>query len=701
MKTEIKTPRDHRTLVIKNFRNFAPFCAGTKDDKDEDKEFLILNRSLERDELGGLVELISANNCGKSNLLEALEKYNYQIFNEEDYTDFTFAKVKPNIGMNVANGAYGSLHRSRDVVTYEGRPAKVIMALCLEKESYDCYISYLNKLYKDCYYIKPGTKTKSNLGKEVLEMSVFNYIQNVFNSLKKPIYNSGTIITDGFFAEVLSRAGLEFSDRAILSGAIKTGTVGYDNGKTIKIVSRGTPIDDHFFASLTDKRTPETEMMVGINLGDYGYVRTINEIIEAVRGVDVRYSVISEIDDSGKSLFFEKFGYVLSDNVYRYERVRIRQEDLVCKPDAPNEFIQNIMAIIGYDKDAIVNAYSGAKNQRLRLEKLINKSLDELSDELNDLLNIDEKKYALQIKLERENIEFFITYGDEVPLNLDRQSEGFTWLFDLFFNLIKMKKFQPGDIILMDEFGNSLSFATIGQLTKQLRAYARKNGLTIVLATQNPMAIDNLHLDEVRLLVPRDDGSTHIVNNFDKFGEEGNHDVMGPILNGLTVSRNYMRSDNRRTVFVEGATDYFYLNAVSEVLRSKGKDIDVDFISMNGLGNKKNQKDVLNQILSIERSPIIFTDSDTAGLEFSKLAKTRNVEPSNITEILGDGKSEIEDAFSASDAEKLGVKIEGSDPNKKFDHALHVARVFASDYDSLDEETRVNFEKIIDYIMSQ
>ena len=96
--------RDFRTFVLKNFRNFAPFCAGTEDDPDDLKEFLELNRGLTLEELGGLVILISANNCGKSNLLDALEKYQSKTISKEDYTDFTFDnRVKPSLGMNVAN----------------------------------------------------------------------------------------------------------------------------------------------------------------------------------------------------------------------------------------------------------------------------------------------------------------------------------------------------------------------------------------------------------------------------------------------------------------------------------------------------------------------------------------------------------------------------------------------------------------------
>lgn len=216
------------------------------------------------------------------------------------------------------------------------------------------------------------------------------------------------------------------------------------------------------------------------------------------------------------------------------------------------------------------------------------------------------------------------------------------------------------------------------------------------------MAIDTHHLDEVRLLVPRDDGSTHIINNFDRFGGEGNHDILAPILGGLTVSRNYMRSDNRKTVFVEGPTDYFYLTAFCEALRQRGKEYDIDFIPINGVGNRADSpREIVGQLISIERNPTIFTDGDYAGEEFRKAAEAKHVSPSSIAEVLGNGRKVMEDAFSAADAEKLGIKTKDGDLNKKFNHAACLSYKIPEIYDSLDEETKTNFMKIIDYVINQ
>ena len=289
-----------------------------------------------------------------------------------------------------------------------------------------------------------------------------------------------------------------------------------------------------------------------------------------------------------------------------------------------------------------------------------------------------------------------ITCGDDVPLNLDRQSEGFRWLFDMYFGLLRKGRFEPGSIVLIDEFGDSLSFSTVKELAGTLRRFGRENGITFVLATQNPMAVDMSHMDEIRLLVPMDDGSTRILNNFDHFGEEGDHDVMAPVLSGLTVSRNFMRTENRRTVFVEGSTDYFYLNAFSEMFRSEGEDIDIDFVPMNGLGSRTDDpKVLLGQLTAIERYPLIFTDGDRAGEAFKKAAEKMNIHPSNVSEVFDGEKKVIEDLFTERDAEKLDVR------EKSFDTVACLSYRIPSMRGQLDEETCRNFHRVIDYIMNQ
>ncbi len=647
-----------RKLVIKNFRNLAPFCTGTEKDSNKDKEFLTINRSLEREELGGIVTLIGVNNSGKTNVLDALVSFGYQEYNEDDYTDFLYTdKIKPNVSMNVANGKYGNaFETSKDKFIFDwlqGSFKDVLYRILMEEESFELYKEYVGR----------QNESKFNENQWMSEAYGIVFQSNGPSKIIQFILTERNVLMEG---------GMKFRDYYDKNAGRYDPWVNRNTTNVVvKVISDGTLMDC-------------SENKQALDILSKIEVSTANGIVP------------SEEPINDKNIEFEKrYGYLLSNEIVYYERERTDQSELSCKPSEPNWLILALLDYLGYSESAIKNSYANPM-LRSKLEKKINESLSMVSDEFNDLLNIDEKRYSFEIRLEKDNIEVMLTYGDGIPLNIDRQSEGFGWLFDFYFNLIMNQEFDPGCIVLIDEFGDSLGFSTVKELVRKLRRFAQSKGITFVLATQNPMAVDILHLDEVRLIVPMEDGSAHIVNNFDQFGEAGTHDIMDPVINGLMVSRNFMRSENRRTVFVEGATDYFYLNAFSEALRQRGKEVDVDFIPMNGLGNREDSPTkILSQIKAIERYPTIFVDSDKAGERFVSVAGKSGIKPSSISEIFGDGKREIEDLFSKKDAERFHVA------DKSFDRAACFSHRLGSIYDEIDEETNKNFEAVIDYIMAQ
>ena len=682
---------ENRTLVISNFRNLGPFCPGFGKENNEYKEFLKINRSLERDSLGGLVLLIGVNNSGKSNVLDAAEKYKTHKFSDSDYTDFTFTdKVKPDIGLNLANGKY-NLNNEKVVIEEPSNPKNVyfgdwtetLTLFLLEEENYKISIS-TNCVYSDASYYQYA-QIISNLIGRMRNSSIYSsdaYILKSIFSNRKDVEKENISI-DGKITRGMKHndyLNKDFESKLVFDSA------GIQIFSPIRILSNNEPIN---LADLTNTAVAQH---------DKAAEQFYKDIATITESVNVYKDNVSAPKPVKKNLLSDEFvklyGYRISDNVIKYQRERIKQSDLLCKPSSPNAFFIKVLESIGYSKDALKNAYSGAGTLRDRLESRMNRDLVAISDELNDLLNIDEKKYALSVRLERENMEFFIKYGDAIPLNLDRQSQGFTWLFELFFNLLKSRELSPGDMVLIDEFGDSLGFSTVKELTKKLRDYGQKNGITFILATQNPMAVDITHLDEVRLVVPKDDGSSHIFNQFDDERIQDSHDVVGPVVNGLMVSRNFMRSEDRRTVFVEGAMDYFYLNSFAEQMRREGTKVDIDFIPMNGLGAKgDDEKELLALIKSIERDPIVLVDADIKGKKVKKAAKDMKVTVASLDEVL-EGKKEIEDLFSAGDSARLCVA------EKSFDRAACISHNFQNVYEGLEDETKDNFRTLIDYVMT-
>ena len=206
------------------------------------------------------------------------------------------------------------------------------------------------------------------------------------------------------------------------------------------------------------------------------------------------------------------------------------------------------------------------------------------------------------------------------------------------------------------------------------------------------MIVDTGHLDEIRLVVNESNGNTKILSEFDRFTE--GHDVLEPLLSAMTISRNLLRTENRRTVFVEGMSDYFFLTAVIHYLRDSGEDIDVDIIPMNGLGRTtSDMKDTIASLRSIERNPLFLVDGDAAGKRFSKESAGKDIAVLDLSEIMGDGVTVIEDMFTGEERERFHLD------NKEFDVNACFAQNYMDNIGSFSEETVGRFRRLLDNIM--
>lgn len=77
-----------RYFKLINFRNIGLF--GNNDNK------IIINNSLEKGKLGGVIELIGPNNSGKSNILDAIVEYGENSLSDRDITTLSFNDVDRN-----------------------------------------------------------------------------------------------------------------------------------------------------------------------------------------------------------------------------------------------------------------------------------------------------------------------------------------------------------------------------------------------------------------------------------------------------------------------------------------------------------------------------------------------------------------------------------------------------------------------------
>ena len=678
------TKDNGRSLLISDFRNLGVSALRKK---KGDRTYLKINRSLKKEEIGGLVIILGGNNCGKTNVLDAVAKYPRQEFTEDDRTDFVTSRKIPRLEMKVGDFDIRTLISPR-TMTGSGRcrvmgtVPDVILYILRQKESYALYREWAEK--------------------EGISVDEKDYINGLEWQIRAAC--KGHDIDCRGYAHVLrNRTGLFGQDLEVVANDLESGSLSAYEGE-LDIQVEGNLLDTVVFVDYG--KVPEAKDIGKVpryefieNLDEYnasqGKLKNISKKVAKTLGIRKEYDPTDDvilIDLPGEvktaelvdDAFSKEYGYNLSNRIYRYTQSRISHSDLTCSAKSPNQFISHIFSLLGYKNESIINRYYDNFDMREKTEKDLNARLRPISDQLNILLNSSDKKYELEIRLEKEQIIFSISCGDGIKLNLDHQSEGFRWLFGFFINFLMSNKFFAGDIVVIDEFGGLLNFGTVKELSKKLRDFSRESGITFVMATQNPMAVDIAHLDEVRMVVPNNDGSSEILNDFTEFGKGECTDVLRPIVASMTVGRNYLRSSERATVFVENYRDYFILSGFNSLLGT-----DVDFIPVNGITGTSSPEDFVKALRSIERNPILLIDEDLHESEFiDKVRDKKNgINVYTVSELF-EGKGSITDLFSDDDLSSTYLD------DISFDAAVCLSYLISNDVD-ISEETKENFRTFL------
>ncbi len=147
----------------------------------------------------------------------------------------------------------------------------------------------------------------------------------------------------------------------------------------------------------------------------------------------------------------------------------------------------------------------------------VTKNLTQISQYFNALYGIkkSEDGYRFEVSIEKDRIALEIYKGKQAkPLLLEKQSASFRKIFNFIFGIIQMDSLQEGDMILIDDVETHLSISAQRELRKFLKGFAQKNGILFIVSTHSPFMIDCNHLDEIRLLKPKENGlGVTIVND--------------------------------------------------------------------------------------------------------------------------------------------------------------------------------------------
>ena len=417
-------------------------------------------------------------------------------------------------------------------------------------------------------------------------------------------------------------------------------------------------------------------------------------------------------DSEYTDIIKEKYGISMKPNIFYYKENIIKNSDLTTTLDKISEskFFKSLLKSIDSNIDTIKLAYEKGKDNfayREDYEKEINSKLNGIvSKKFNELyfnLNKTSQKYEFYIRLGDNNIYIYLKKNNQA-INLDNQSIGFKWFFNLFFDFLHSDLLQRGDIVLMDEPDAHLSLPARRDLRKFLKKFARDNGITFVVATHNPSFIDINHLDEIRIVKHIEDGNgVKIINDFYAINpddDDTNVDTLEDIISSFGVlHRDILTNPNNKVIFVEGITDYNYLSAF-KLLRedNDNKKINIVFLPISGIGNKNTMKIIIEK-LSEFRNSIVFTDADKSGIIFQGLSsdKKDSLKVITLKDIpdLND-KKEIEDLFSENDRKNYYYVIE----RKNTKGSSLFKNTIINQKSKLEEETINNFNKVLDFFMA-
>ncbi len=353
------------------------------------------------------------------------------------------------------------------------------------------------------------------------------------------------------------------------------------------------------------------------------------------------------------------------------------------------------------------------------IDSFITKDLNRLlAIAQDDLQDNHQNNYQTKVNFKDDDFGYKLKIYDcrksHEEVALKKQSTGFQWAFNFVFSFLynvgSNFSFNKNIIYVMDEPATHLSVPARKEFRKFLKEYAHKHNVTFVLATHDPFLVDTDHLDEIRIVGKKEQGSA-IKNNFNyslKNDASRNSDALDKIKRSFGVDQHVFHNPKHRIIFVEGLTDYCYLSAFKLYFNErefKNDPIPFTFLPISGLNKEPNEmKETIKKLRELDNNPIVLIDDDRKDGSDPQNAKSEQFKGANkemgyLIKILQlsscDGNfKQIEDCFSANDKEKYAK-------NKRMELAMafKTRLLYSGKDDVVDKDTKKNFLKLFEWIV--
>lgn len=278
----------------------------------------------------------------------------------------------------------------------------------------------------------------------------------------------------------------------------------------------------------------------------------------------------------------------------------------------------------------------------------LNAASVELTQQIIKVWNPDDKKAEasrLKISADGQYLKVVVEDNIGVEVELDQRSEGFQWLvsfFIVFFAEAKGK--HKNTILLLDEPGVSLHALKQREFRKTITMLANEN--QTIYSTHSPFLVGPDELDLVRVVELTDRTLGTKVHTTVTSSDPA---ALLPLQEALGYDLAQSLFANQRNLILEGLTDYWYIEAISNLLKEGGAVFLNDKISLVPANTASKVVYFATILTSHNLKVAALLDSDNAGNQaaqqeilVNRLGNKRILRTSDFT-VQKIEKAEIED----------------------------------------------------------
>ena len=221
-----------------------------------------------------------------------------------------------------------------------------------------------------------------------------------------------------------------------------------------------------------------------------------------------------------------------------------------------------------------------------------------------------QRRHKIRYQADGDYFRIWITDDrrQDVEIELEARSKGFQWFFSFYLVfLVESEGGHKDTILLLDEPGLHLHPTAQQELIAFFEKLSETNQLAYT--THSPFLIDGEHLHRIRPVKEDDTGHSRITA--ETWPED--RETIFPLQAAAGYAMIGGLFQHRKNVLVEGITDFYYLQALSQQCAKSGRPSLPDDIYIMFCGGTKNVGWIASLFLSEKVRPLVLLDGDEAG----------------------------------------------------------------------------------------